>query len=96
MDSAALELLKYPIVLVGLTMAIVHIKLAIKYKGMPCAWTKWGIALMGIYWAFYYMQSIVIKGGIFSGHQVWVRSPILVTLALVTAMGILSLRRLEK
>lgn len=90
-----LEFLKIPIVIVSLILAVVHVMLAIKYKGQPCEWTKWGIAIMGLYWAFYYAQSL-LYGGIFQGHQIWVRSPILITLSIMTAMGILSLRRINK
>jgi len=93
-SSTILIILKYAIVAIALMTAFIYIKLAIIYKGQPCAWTKWGIAFIGLYWAFYYTQSII--GSFMLGHQIWVRSPLLITLALFTAMGILSLRKLEK
>lgn len=94
-DTIVFESLKYLLILVGLGVAIVYFILARKYKGQVCAPFKMAAAFVGLYWAFYYTQSVVF-GGIFSHHQVWVRSPLLITLGVFLAMGILSLRRLEK
>lgn len=93
-DIWMLELLKYLIAISGLGIGIVYLKLAIKYKGLICAYPKWIISLLGFYWCGYYIRSILNIG--VTGHQIWVRSPLFVTLAAVLFMGILSLWRLEK
>jgi len=88
------EMFKYLLVLAGLSLGVVYTILAIRYKGYACEIPKWVIAICGFYWAFYYLQSIL--GGILAAHQIWVRSPLFITLIAVLLMGILSLWRLEK
>lgn len=89
-----LNIMKYLMVVAGLFMFVIYSILARRYKGQICAPIKWIIAGLGLYWAFYYFQSIL--GGLLPAHQIWVRSPLFVTLTAFTAMGILSLRKLEK
>ena len=90
-SSIVLIILKYCIVACGLLMAYAEVRQAIRLKGVSYAWVKWGLGLMGIYWSFYYFMSIIGKP--LASHQVWVRSPLLLTLALVSAGAIMSLKR---
>lgn len=89
-----LELLKYLVAACGLGIGIIYMKLAIRYKRYTCAIPKWILSFLGFYWCGYYVRSILDVG--ISSHQVWVRSPLFVTLAAILFMGILSLWRLEK
>ncbi len=89
-----LEFLKYLVAGAGLGIGIIYTKLAIRYKGFICAYPKWVLAILGFYWCGYYIRSILNIG--ISSHQIWVRSPLFVTLAAILFMGILSLWRLEK
>ncbi len=87
-------LFKYLILVVGLAVGAVYSILTFKYRGQACSYPKGVIAFIGFYWALYYLQSIL--GGVLSAHQIWVRSPLFVTLSAILFMGILSLVRLEK
>lgn len=91
-DSIVLEVLRYFIVAVGLLMCYVEVRQALRLKHVNYAWVKWGLGVMGLYWAFYYLINI-IESQLFVGHQIWVRSPLLLTLSLITAGEILSLKR---
>ena len=88
------EILKYFLVAVGFSIGFVYARLAKIYWKQPCGLSKLGISIAGFYWAFYYVRSILDIS--IPLHQIWVRSPLLWTLAFVLAMGILSLRRLER
>ena len=88
--------MKACIVAVSLILTYAEIRQAIRLKGSGYAWIKWALGILGIYWAFYYTQSLVIPGGILNGHQIYVRSPLLLTLAFVAAGAIFSLRRGNK
>lgn len=90
-SSLVLNVMKYFIAAVGLLMAYAEMRQALRLKNVPYAWVKWGLGIMGIYWAFYYTMSIV--GSPLASHQIWVRSPLLLTLSLITAGAILSLKR---
>lgn len=92
-SNIVLNVMKYCIVAVSLLMAYAEIRQAIRMKGVYGRWVKWALGLMGIYWAFYYTQSIF--GGLLASHQIWVRSPLLLTLALVAAGATISLRRIK-
>lgn len=92
-SNIVLNVMKYCIVAVSLLMAYAEIRQAIRMKGVYGHWVKWALGLMGVYWAFYYTQSIL--GGLLSSHQIWVRSPLLLTLALVAAGATISLRRIK-
>lgn len=93
-SNIVLNVMKYLIVAIALLMAYAEIRQAIRMKGVYGHWVKWGLGLMGLYWAFYYTRSII---GIELGmtHQIWVRSPLLLTLALVAAGATISLRRIK-
>lgn len=90
-SSVIMQILKYIIAGAGLVTCVVYASLARRHKGTPIAIIDWMIAGIGLYWAFYYVQSIL--GGLVTPHQVWVRSPLLVTLALFIAKGLTNLRR---
>lgn len=91
-SSVILYIMKFAIVAVALLMAYAEIRQALRLKGSGYAWVKWCLGIMGLYWAVYYLRSIIgFELGI--THQIWVRSPLLLTLAFVAAGAILSLRR---
>jgi hypothetical protein len=89
-----LEVFKYLMVLAGLALGVVYGILTYRYRKFTCAIPKGVISFIGFYWVFYYMQSIF--GGILPAHQIWVRSPLFVTLMAMLFMGILSLWKMEK
>ena len=93
-NSVVLNLMKYCIVAVALVLAYVETRRAISMRGTGYGWIFWSLSFIGVYWAFYYTQSIL--GGLIPAHQVWVRSPLLITLALVAAGAIMSLRNIKK
>lgn len=82
--------MKLAIVIVALIMAYAEFGQAIRFRW---AWTKWGLGFMGLYWAAYYIQSLLGIGLL--QHQIWVRSGILMMLALVGANALMSLRRIR-
>lgn len=89
------ELEKVAIVLVALLMAYAEFAQALKYRK---SWVKWALGFMGLYWAGYYTFSILrsLFGWRFYDHQVFVRSGILLTLALVGAHAFMTLRALKR
>ena len=91
-SNIILEIMKYFIVIVSLIMAYAEMKQARRLKGSGYAWVKWCLGVAGLYWAVYYTRSI-ISLNLGPTHQIWVRSPLLLTLAFVAAGAILSLRR---
>lgn len=97
MESLLIPIIfKYLIAIVGLLIGLVYSKLFLIYRGQSCSIPKFVLAFLGFYWCFYYAQSILVVGGIFQAHQIWVRSPLFVTLTAILFMGLLSLWRLEK
>ena len=106
MDILSLEGMKYAIVFFSLIMAYAEIRQAIelskkrrqelivlKKSNINYIWIKWGLGIMGFYWAGYYIRSI-LDISIFV-HQVFVRGGILVTIALVASGALMSLRRVR-
>lgn len=89
------ELEKVLIIFFGLLMAYAEFKQAKYYRA---SWTKVALGAMGIYWAIYYAYSIYrsLFGGTLETHQVFVRSGVLMTLALVSAVAVINLRTLKK
>jgi hypothetical protein len=89
------EVEKIVIVIVGLLMAYAEWQQAIKYRR---SWVKWGLGFMGIYWAVYYIYSIVreVTGASLPTHQIFVRAGILLTLSLVASGAFLTLRELKR
>ena len=92
-SNIILNVMKYLIVAASLVMCYAEIMQAVKYRHQPWSWVKWALGGMALYWAFYYTQSIL--GGLLSSHQIWVRSPLLLTISLVAANAIMSLRRVR-
>jgi hypothetical protein len=90
--ESILEAAKYAIVIISLAMFVVFLLLSIRWKGKGYAWIGYGLSLFGMYWAVYYILSL--SGFVIgSTHQFFVRSPIFLTLAWTTFLGIKLLRR---
>jgi len=89
------ELEQYVIVIVGLLMAYAEFKQAAKYHH---TWIKIGLGVMGLWWAAYYIYTIlrVYFGWNFPEHRVFVRSGILLTISLITSGAFITLRELRK
>lgn len=87
-----MEILKYLIIAAGLMMAYAEMRQAVKLRKASYVWIKWALGFMGLYWAGYYLLS---AAGLIIGstHQVYVRGPLLLTIALVAAGALKSLRR---
>ena len=94
-SNLILNVMKFLIIIASLVMAYAEIRQAVRLRGSGYAWVKWALGVMGLYWAFYYTRSII---GVDIGltHQIWVRSPLLLTISFVAAGAILSLRRGRK
>lgn len=89
------EIEKFVIVLVALLMAYAEFAQVKLHKR---AWVKWGLGFMGIYWAVYYTYSLIrtMFGLLLEGHQIFVRSGLLLTLSLVTSNAILNWKALRR
>jgi hypothetical protein len=105
-DTGLSEGMKYGIVLFSFLMAYAEIKQAIylskirkqeillsKKSNINYIWVKWGLGIIGVYWAAYYIRSIL--GISVPLHQVFVRGAIFVTVALVASGALMSLRRVK-
>lgn len=56
------------------------------------AWVHYALAGVCLYWMAYYLRSIIgIELGV--GHQVFVRAPLMLTIALIGAAGAYAVRR---
>lgn len=91
----ALDVIKYLIVISSLIMAYAEIAQAVRLKGTSYAWIKWALGVMGLYWAGYYIRSI-LELQIGTTHQIWVRAPLLLTISFVASGAIMSLKRRVK
>jgi len=89
------EFEKIAIVIASLVMAYAEIRQAIILNG---SWIKVGLGLMGFYWADYYSYSLYLSYYNLrsSDHNVFVRSGILITVSLVAAGAIRTLRILRR
>lgn len=89
------EVEKGLIVIVSLLMAYAEFAQAVKYRN---SWVKWGLGFMGLYWAVYYTYSIIqeVAGLRLPTHQIFVRSGLLVTVALVASGALLTLKGLKR
>lgn len=89
------ELEKYAIVLVSLIMAYAEFAQYFRHRK---SWIKFALGLMAMYWMAYYVFSIL--RGVFDwqiyDHQVFVRSGILLTIALVGANAFITLQTLNR
>ena len=95
MEFDIMEITKYLIVIFALLMAYAEIRQAVRLKGTGYAWIKWCLGFAGIFWAGYYIQSILQSLFDFGlpAHQIYVRGGILFTVAFVAAGALISLRR---
>ena len=90
------ELEKYAIVVVSLLMAYAEFAQYFKHRK---SWVKFALGFMGMYWAVYYSYSIyrvVFDIPQLPTHQTFVRSGILLTVALVGANALMTLRILKR
>lgn len=90
-DVIILQLLKYAIAFVALVGAWFHFLGITRLKGTGRAWITWGFALILLYWAFYYIQSIL--GALVLSHQIWVRVGVFLVCSLITACGVEAWKR---
>lgn len=88
------EFEKVIIVIVSITLAYVEFRQAIILKG---SWVKIGMGFIGVYWAIYYSYSLYRTHFDLRlpSHQVFVRSGVLLSLALTLAGAIRTLRMLR-
>lgn len=89
------EIEKVLIVFASLIMAYAELAQAAKYRR---SWVKWGLGIMGIYWAVYYAYSLIREQFNISlpAHQIFVRAGILLTVSLVASGALMTLRELRK
>lgn len=89
------EVEKYAIVLVALLMAYAEFAQFFKHRK---SWVKFCLGVMAVYWAIYYSFSILrgMFGWQFYDHQVFVRSGILLSIALTGANALMTLRALNR
>ena len=92
--STLFELEKLAIVIVALFMTYAEFKQGLMYRKR---WVKFGLAFMGLYWAIYYSYSLLRAyfDWPFPEHQIFVRSGILMTLALVASGAWITLKELR-
>ena len=83
------KLLIFIIALIGSVFQAIGAKRSM-HRGY--SWMKWGFSIVLFYWAFYYAQSFFGRFIVFN-HQVWIRTAILLTVSLITACGIMTIRR---
>lgn len=89
---------KYAIVIAALLMAGTELYQALKMGG---SWVKWGLGLVAIVWAAFYVYSIYDDfhpGSFmdFRSQQLFVRSMILITLALVASGAFMTIRAMRR
>lgn len=89
------EFEKVAIVIMSLIMAYAEFRQAIMLKG---SWVKVGLGSVGLYWAVYYSYLLYLSyyNLSLSDHNVFVRSGILITVSLVAAGAIRTLRILRR
>lgn len=90
------EIEKLAIIFFGLVMAYAEFKQA---KHFHASWTKIALGMTGVYWAVYYAYSFyrnIAKIEQLDSHQMFVRSGILITVALISAVAILNLKVIKK
>ena len=88
---------KYALIVAGLLMAYAEIAQALRTR----SWLKWGLGLMGFYWAGYYVHMVLAErfGWLPLGPHTFGRSGLLVLISLITANALRTLyevRRLVK
>lgn len=96
MDTGWLyEFEKVAIVLVSLLMAYAEFAQYFRHRK---SWIKFALGLMAMYWAVYYSYSIyrTMFNIYLNAHQIFVRSGILLTIALVAANALITLQILNR
>lgn len=63
-----------------------------KKKRLYYSGLYWAKAAIGYYWAFYYIQNVAGLGWL-TGHEVFVRGGIMMSLAIMAGCAIVSLQR---
>lgn len=91
----AYEFEKFTIVAVSLLMAYAEFE---QYRRYHKTWIKLALGFVGLYWAAYYTYSIVqvLVDIRLPSHQIFVRSGILLTVSLVGAHAMMTLRALRR
>lgn len=88
------EMQKYFMIVVWLIAGISQLMGAFRKPWREYSWIKVGFGIISIYWLFYYFQSAFVHV-IEINHQVWVRTPLLVTGSFVAAAGLYTLLRVK-
>jgi hypothetical protein len=85
---------KYLIVLAGLALAVIELRLYFKHIRSA---KKILIASVGLYWASYYIWSIIrpLIDADFIAHQIFVRPGILFTVSVILAQAINKWKRVK-
>ena len=93
--SVIYEWLKVAIIIASLLMAYAEFAQAALYRK---SWVKWGLGFVGIYWAAYYVYALVQAAFELRlpQHQIFVRSGILLTVSLVAAGALMTLKELRR
>jgi hypothetical protein len=86
------EVMKWIIIVVWLIASVTQILGALQRPHKEYDWIKFGLGFISAYWAFYYTQSAFFRF-IELNHQVWVRTPLMLTGGLIAACGIYTLMR---
>lgn len=89
------DMMKWLIAVVWGVAYVTQLLWVIKKPWHEYSWIKLGFGVLSAYWCFYYVQSSFFRI-IEMNHQVWVRTPILLTGAFVAAAGIYTLSRSPK
>ena len=63
-----------------------------RFYGITGAWVHYALSIMMVYWAFYYLRSL-LDYPVFNNHQIFVRAPLMLTIALIGATGAYGSRR---
>lgn len=91
------DLMKGGVALFAALMAYNQIGQArlLRKRSMPGMWIHLGAGVMGIYWCLYYLRSWSGLFEPFNMHQVYIRGPLMITLAIFAAAGAYAIRRLK-
>lgn len=91
------ELMKGGVALFAGLMAYTQIGQArlLHKRGMPGMWIHLFAGVLGIYWCLYYLRSWSNLFEPFNMHQVYIRGPLMLTLAVYAAAGAYAMRRLK-
>ena len=88
-----LELAKYLVVAFGLAGFIGEVYITWRLRKKGYAWLFWSMGVVLLFWAAYYIDSLFFTH--VNMHQTWVRSGILLTIGLIDAGILNTIRRLR-